>query len=176
MSTRIAASDFGSLFEGIEASSWRWESQGYYAVDEPALQAWLAGHGQRGDADDLAWRAQVQGMRARGIPFERVRMLTDPVTEYVHYQLDTTAWNIDSGEDIRWVTQAAARELQLPEYDFYLFDSNRVAILRFDEGKTMLGVDLADDPATVAQHRAWRDEVWPLAIPHGEFLAAYRGM
>lgn len=173
---RLDTAHFGELFATIERSSWRWECQGYYAVDEPSLQRWREGHGERGDADDLAWRTYIQGLTARGIPFERVRMVPDPITDYVRYQLETTDWNVDSGEDIRWIDEATAWELDLPPEDFYILDNDRVATFRFDAGKNLLGVDIDDDPAVVARHQAWREALWPLATPHTEYVTTHRSM
>lgn len=165
----IDAKHFGELFPTIERSSWRWECQGHYAVDEVALGQWRAGTATRGDADDLAWRDYIHRLGRRGIPFERVRMLTDPLTEYLRWMLDTTDWNIESGEDIRWMEQATAAKLGMPSYDFYIFDDNRVAIFRFDEAKVLLGVHVVDDADVVEQHQAWRAAAWARAIPHVEY-------
>lgn len=169
--THLGADQLGDLFATIERSSWRWECQGHYAVDEPEVRRWLTGQpAPRGTAEDLAWRAYIQGLRERSIPFERVRMLTEPLTDYLRWMLATTQWNIDSGEDIRWLDQAVARDLGMPEYDFYVFDDNRVAILRFDEAKELLGVDLTDDIEAVDQHRAWRAAAWPHAVRHADYV------
>jgi hypothetical protein len=172
----IDADHFGDLFTGIERSSWRWECQGYYSVDEAVLECWRDGNASRGNEADLAWRDYIQGLARRGIPFERVRMLTDPLTEYLEWMLDTTDWNIDSGEDIRWVDQATARQLRMPDYDYYIFDDNRVAIFRFDEAKILLGVTVIDDADVLARHQAWRAAVWPHAIPHRQYRSQARGV
>jgi hypothetical protein len=168
---KIDADHFGDLFATIERSSWRWECQGHYAVDDDELEQWRAGTAQRGDADDLRWRSYVQGLRQRGIPFERVRMLTDPLTDYLRWMLETTDWNIESGEDIRWIDQATAADFGMPTYDFYIFDDDRVAIFRFDDAKVLLGVDLIDDADVVEKHQAWRAAVWKHAIPHADYRA-----
>jgi hypothetical protein len=172
--TQVDAEHFDELFEGIERSSWRWECQGYYAIDQNQLQRWRVGQGERGTPDDLAWRTYIQGLRSRGIPFERVRMLTEPLTDYLRYQLDTTDWNIESGEDIRWISQSTAGELGLPDYDYYIFDDNRVLIFRFDDAKNLLGVDVDDDPDVVQRHQTWRATVWPRATAHAEYRITQR--
>lgn len=168
--TRIEADHFGDLFATVERSSWRWECQGHYAVDEDEVDQWRAGTAVRGNADDMAWRAYIQGLRQRGIPFERVRMLTEPLTDYLRWMLATTQWNVDSGEDIRWLSQSAATELGLPSYDFYLLDDNRVAIFLFTEAKDLLGVDVDDDADVVDRHRAWQTAAWKHAVPHGDHV------
>lgn len=176
MTTHTDVSGFIGLFDSIRWSSWRWECQGYYASDEPRLRLWLAGEPSRQDAGDQAWRSYIRGLRRRGVPFERVRMLTEPLTDYLRWMLATTTWNVESGEDIRWITAAAARDVGMPPYDFYLFDDDRLVILRFDDDKNLLGADVTDDAALLAQHRAWRAAVWRLAVPHRDYRAAAGGV
>jgi hypothetical protein len=171
--TYLPVERFGELWPAVQRSSWRWECQGHYAVDEPAVERWRAGHSARDDADAVEWRAYIEGLRERGIPFERVRMLTEPPTEYLRWMLDTTQWNVDAGEDIRWITESTARDLRMPGYDFYIFDDNRVAILHFDDAKELLGVEINDDVRVLRHHEAWRVAAWARAVPHREFLTTH---
>jgi hypothetical protein len=166
-----AGEEFAALFQQVRRSSWRWECQGWYAVDMPEVAAWLRGEPVVETDDDRAWLGYIRSLNAAGIPFERVRMLTDPLTDYLRWMLATTSRNVSAGEDIRWVEQHRIEGLDLPAYDFYVFDDERVAILRFDDAKELTAVDVDDDPAVVAQHRCWRDIVWPLATPHAEYPA-----
>ncbi len=158
-------SEFAELFTTFERSAWRWECQGTYREpDEQApIQAWREGRPDYSFAD--AWFAQIRWQRAEGKTIERVRMLTDPLTEYLQWLASMTHLNIESGEDIRWIGQTHARELGAPEHDFYIFDDARVAILRFDDNGVS-GAEVTDTPAVVATHRRWRDTVWPLAVRH----------
>lgn len=171
-----AVEQLAALFPTITSRSWRWECQGEYEVDAAKLDRWRRGEPFQETQASLDWQSYVRGLRERGIPFERVRMLTEPLTEYLEWMLGMTYRNIAAGEDIRWVPEHTARELAMPTYDFYLLDDERVAIMRFDSDKVLTGVELVDDPDTVAQHRAYRDAVWPLAIRHNDYLArAERG-
>ena len=45
-----------------------------------------------------------------------------------------------------------------------------MSILRFDEAKVLLGVDVSDDADEVARHRQWRVAAWKHAVPHAEYL------
>ncbi|WP_435583444.1 DUF6879 family protein [Amycolatopsis thermoflava] len=172
--TLNAAEDFAALFQTVRRSSWRWECQGWYAVDMPDVERWLRGEPAVETDEDRAWVDYIAGLRAVGVPFARVRMLTDPLTDYLRWMLATTDRNVDAGEDIRWVEQRDVAGLGLPDYDFYVFDDDRVVVLRFDDGKQLVAVELDDDPGVVRQHQQWRDRVWPLAIPHTDYRAGDR--
>ena len=162
--------EFADLFHTFESSAWRWECQGTYRepVEREPLQAWRDGR------PDFAfmqpWLDQIRAHRAEGKAFERVRMMTSPPTEYLRWEFEFTPLNIEAGEDIRWISEEHARELGAPGHDFYIFDDRRVAVLRFDNNGVS-GAEVTDDPATVAEHRQWRDRVWPVAIAHNQQFA-----
>lgn len=162
--------EFAALFPTVTTSSWRWECQGDYLVDHEKVQRWRNGEREEQNYEERDWVRYIRGLRQAGIPWERVRMLTEPVTDYLTWMLAITNWNIDAGEDIRWIKESRARELGAPDYDFYLFDDNRVVIMHFDDDKVLTGAEVVDDEDVVTEHRAWRDTVWPHAVRHREYL------
>lgn len=157
------------LFRSFDRSAWRWECQGEYAVDVRALERWRAGlpddPGRKGP-----WLEYVRDVTGRGLRFERVRMLTEPLTEYLRWMLTQTRSNVEAGEDIRWLTQSAVPAM-MPAYDFYLLDDERVAIMGFGEDKLLVDLEVTDEPEIVERHRSYRDAVWPLAIKHTDYLS-----
>lgn len=172
MTRRLVGPNEGlaALFDTVTRSSWRWECQGHYEVDRVALERWRRGEPEVEDEADRAWVAYIRRLAAGGIPFERVRMLTEPPTDYLRWMLDTTDRNVDAGEDIRWIDESRARELEMPTYDFYIFDDDRLAILRFDTNRVLTGVEVIDGDDVVNHHRQLRDRVWPHATPHAEYV------
>lgn len=171
MRYRVEPAGLQELFATVQSSSWRWECQGDYAVDHAELEAWLRGEPMDSTDDDREWLAYIRGLARMGIPFERVRRLTEPLTDYLRWMLDITNANVDAGEDIRWVEPRDAEPLGMPSYDFYIFDQSRVVILWFDDQHELSGIDVDDDPEVVAQHEKYRDRVWPKAIPHRQYIA-----
>ncbi|WP_033290441.1 DUF6879 family protein [Amycolatopsis jejuensis] len=165
-----AGSEFAELLRSFERSAWRWECQGTYREpdEQEPLQSWRDGH------PDYAflqpWFDQIRAQRAAGKTFERVRLLTDPPTEYLQWLFELTHLNIEAGEDIRWIGEDRARRLGAPSEDFYLLDDRVVATMHFD-GNGVVGAEVTDDPATVASHQQWRDTVWSVAVPHDKQLA-----
>lgn len=161
---------FVALFDDFERSAWRWECQGEY--HEPnEIEPWQQWRDGKQDDSWLAgWAEKIRRIRKDGKTFQRVRMLTDPLTDYLRWMLAFTHVNVEAGEDIRWLSQGQAALLGMPNYDFYLFDDARVAILHFNDNG-VAGADLIDDAGIVRQHQQWRDLVWPHAVAHNEYLA-----
>lgn len=165
--------EFAELCRSFDHSAWRWECQGTYreAEEQEPFRAWQ--DGRRDDSFIQPWLEQIRAFRAAGKRFERVRMMTDPPTQYLRWMFEITPLNVEAGEDIRWIGEAHARKLGAPEHDFYLFDDRLVAVLHFgDTG--VAGAEVTDDAATVARHRQWRDTVWPVAVPHNAQFAPTR--
>jgi hypothetical protein len=159
--------EFFQLCTTYRHSSWRWECQGTYhePSEREPIQHWRDGHNDLSFMDN--WLSTIRRLRAEGKTFHRVRMLTEPRTEYLQWMLSFTHLNVEAGEDIRWIQESQARKLGMPSHDFYLFDDERVAMMHFDENGVR-GAEVSDDPEVLATHRRWRDLVWPIATPHNQ--------
>lgn len=172
MPKQLDRAGFEALVAGFERSAWRLEAQGWY--DEPDEGALLAQWLSDGDpAPTLAWFADwpewIAEQAAAGRRFERVRVLTDPLTDYLRWQLDViTEPAIAAGEDIRVLPAAAAATLELGRSDFYVFDDRAVAVLDFDRGQ-VTGALLLDEPAELDAFRAIRARAWDHALRFGEY-------
>jgi hypothetical protein len=171
MADLISPAAFGHLFRRFQHSAWRWEAQGaYHQADE--VEPWQRWRGGIPVVDDLDWlRPWLDDVRAAtkaGRAFQRVRKLTDPLTEYLRWQMEVTPANIDAGEEIRLLPDHAARELGLPAHDFWIFDETQVAVLHFSpDGLT--GAEIVTEPATVARYKSWRNIAWTAAVPFDDF-------
>nr|WP_143229464.1 DUF6879 family protein [Actinophytocola xanthii] len=117
------------------------------------------------------WWEWISDVRESGRQFGRVRVLYEPPSDYQRYELEVlTPPAVDAGEDIRLLPGARARELRLPERDFWLFDDARVAVMHFG-ADGVHGAELLDDPAAVAPFRAARARAWDASIPYREWAA-----
>lgn len=65
--------------------------------------------------------------------------------------------------------RSVAETLELPDEDYWLLDSRRVALMAYDDRGNWLSVDFIDEPDLVARYAAGRDA----AIDHGTPLNAY---
>ncbi|WP_031467078.1 DUF6879 family protein [Sciscionella sediminilitoris] len=165
----LTVEQFDALFERWEHSCWRWECQGDYSEPDESgpFDDWKAGHPDNSFLDP--WLAQVRAWVAEGKTFARVRMLTDPLTEYLQWMITVTELNIAAGEDIRWITQDQVRRLEPPIEDFYLFDERLVATMKFEAGR-LRGAEVTDEPAELARHILWRDRLTAVSLPHADVV------
>lgn len=167
----VRGEGFADLFRQFSSSAWRWEAQGTYRQPDEVepWQRWRDGVPVSTDLDWLApWFDLVRAATGAGKRFERVRMITDPPTEYLRWQMEVTPANIDAGEDIRILSDADAGRLNLPDQDFWLFDDARVAVLHFGPSD-LDGAEIITDPATVARYRSWRDAAWRHAVTFQQY-------
>lgn len=158
------------LFREFRHTAWRLETRRGYATDRHSEKwaRWKAGEDITADPAS-SWHANVNAARAAGRRFERVRLVDEPMTEGQRYLLTTSGANVEAGEDIRILTRAEADRLNLPNGDFWLFDSKILARFVFDEDDTTLGVILSEDPADIAAACQARDAAWHHAIPVREY-------
>lgn len=169
---RIDRQEFERLFDEFTESAWRLEIQGTY--DEPEerepLRRFLAG-----EPDDFAWMVDwfdwVAELNAAGRRIGRVRVLTEPLTDYLRFELSFTAQAVEAGEDIRVLPAEEAFVLQLPREDFWFFDDRLVAVLVFgDTGVT--AAEVIYDAAEVARYRAIQQRAMSAAVPYQQWCTA----
>lgn len=170
MAREVAGAQWAELFSTFTRTAWRFECQGIY--HEPDEQEPLRKF-QAGEHDDRAWMndwlANVRDATASRRYFQRVRVLTEPLTAYLRWEMDLAVANADAGEDIRVLDQVEALRLRLPCVDFWLFDDERAAIMHFDEGgfvsATLYSSDDPADAEVVRTCRAVRADAWEHARP-----------
>lgn len=162
--------DFVELVTGFEHTAFRWECQGTYREpsEREPFRLWQEGTPDHSFLD--GWLAKVRAMRAGGKTFARVRMITDPPTEYLRWMVGLTHLNVEAGEDIRWLSEADARAFGAPTDDYYLLDDACVAILHFDENG-VAGADVTGNPAQVERARRWQRLAQMNATPHAIYMS-----
>ncbi len=148
-------------FRTFTRSAWRLETRDSYTV--PAEQVSLATYLATGELDlaySQLWFDSVRAATAVGRSYARVRVYPEPLTDYLRFEFAVAPFNIDAGEDIRVMPRPTAVALGLPDYDYWLFDDQRVVLMRFDDSTGLVAVDVLTDPDTVSQHRVWRELAW----------------
>jgi hypothetical protein len=162
----LTRAEFQDLFGRQWTTAWRWECQGTYAEpseDEP-FRKFLAG-----EPEDLSWFQnwvdRVGAWTEEGRRMSRVRMLTDPLTDYLRFELSITPVAIDAGEDIRFLPEGRAAELGAPKTDYWMFDEQTVVLMSFgDHGVN--GADLVTGADAVRPYIEWRDIATEAASPY----------
>ncbi|HEX3781454.1 MAG TPA: hypothetical protein VHX38_17475 [Pseudonocardiaceae bacterium] len=164
---------FGQLFDDFEHTAFRLEVRSRYApsYEGESLRKYLAG-----EPDDLPWMQDwlrmVERAAREGRRFSRVRVVDLPLSEYNTFSLAVSARNNAAGEDIRYVSRDRARDL--PDYDYWLFDSRTLLQMHFDQDDRFTHGEIIDDPAEVVQHNYWRDAAWHQAVGRDDFATEQR--
>jgi hypothetical protein len=159
----LSREEFSALMSSWQTSAWRWECQGVYREpsEEEPLRKFLAGEPDLDWFQD--WLTSIRTRTAAGQRIGRVRMLTDPLTDYLRFELSITPPAIGAGEDIRFLSAARATELAAPTEDFWLLDDEQVLALHFG-AHGVSGAELITDPGKVSAYRAWRDTANAAAV------------
>jgi hypothetical protein len=168
----VTPTDFGDCFESFEHTAFRLETRQVYTVpaEQERIQAFRAGLPLPERSPRTSpWLARIQVTTQAGKRWQRIRLVTEPMTDYTRYQLAGYKESAAAGEDIRICRCAAHRDLAALTQDFWLFDNLVAVFLRYDTGGRFTGTDLTHDPAAISQCQAERD----LAARHSMPLAAY---
>ncbi|MDA2809545.1 hypothetical protein O4J56_02735 [Nocardiopsis sp. RSe5-2] len=169
----MSVSEFREVFDSFEHQMFRLESLDHYIAEnerEP-LERFRAGLAQ-----DPAWRrpwaGTIAAINARGASIGRVHVVTEPLTEYVTFEM-TCAYpaSVQAGEDVRILPRSTAERLGVPCEDFWLLDDTRTASMAYDEDGHWLHVDLTDDPQVVQEHVRLRELVRAEATPLFDYLS-----
>jgi hypothetical protein len=124
------------------------------------------------DPAKAEWLELVRSARAAGKRMERVHVVVEPLSDYLRYEL---AWwyadNVAAGEDVRILpTRPRQWPAGLPRHDFWLYDSQKLAVLHYDPQGRLYRAELVGDPVEVVRHNAWRDVAMHQAVSLGEYL------
>jgi hypothetical protein len=166
--------EFRSLCETFERSAFRLETRERYVDEEEQepLRRFLAGE-PSDDAWFMDWYKAVEQLVASGRRMERVRVVSEPHSDYTRFGIDLARrLNVPSGEDIRYLPRQRAMELDIPEEDFWLLDSGLVLIIHFDDDDMLMGAEPVTDPPEVDRRCQWRDVAWHYAIPLDDYAGA----
>jgi hypothetical protein len=163
---------FNGLFETFKHTAWRLETRRRYASDEGThtYAQFESGEAPTWDMDTPYCRT-IRQQTESGARVERVRLVDSPATAGQRYLLAHAEKNAALGEDIRNLSRDDAKRLQLPEEDFWIFDSRLVALLNFDADDNLTDVELITQPDEVIRYSMVRDAAWHHAAPYGEFAA-----
>lgn len=168
----LTGPEFDALFDQYAHDAFRLEVRDSYlgvAYEPEPFRRFMAG-----ESDDGKWlRDWTDGVRRRvieGKSMARVRVVTVPLGEYARFGLDVCQrLNNPAGEDIRYLSRDQAADL--PDHDFWLFDSTSLFVLHFDDSDDLIGAEQVGDPAEIARHVAWRDAALSRALKPAAFTA-----
>jgi uncharacterized protein DUF6879 len=120
------------------------------------------------------WFDLIAAARVRGAEVRRARIVSEPVSEYVRFEYDTTVMNVAAGEQVRWLSRRRVSDLALPGNDFWVFDDTLV-LWNYFTGEGEPAPDTTEatgEPLLVKACAAAFEAVWERAIPHQEYQSA----
>ncbi len=162
---------FSELIAAATRTAVHLELRDAYTPDDPAFHAWEA-HRPVPAPAGADWYETVREHTARGVKFRRARVVSEPLAPYVRFEYESTPWNVDAGEEVRWLPRRIAPGLLVPLCDFWVFDDRLVRFGHFAGDGTFLRNELADDPETIRACAVAFEQVWDRAIPHDEYRPA----
>ncbi|MBF6235699.1 hypothetical protein IU474_01205 [Nocardia otitidiscaviarum] len=140
----------------------------YHVADEDSrIRAFLAG--EPAPYIRTPWQDLIRETTGRGVPVTRIRVVTEPHSDYQRWLLSVTGHNVAAGEDIRYVPRTLAG--QVPPDDWWLMDGERVAYNLTDPTGAPAGLAVTTDPGIVAYCQGVRERLWKLGIPYAEYAA-----
>ncbi|MEU3251407.1 DUF6879 family protein [Streptomyces sp. NPDC006997] len=164
----------GDLFDTFQREAFRLETLDEYSKsgNVEAYHAFLAGELQP-DNYNAGWVKQLRSLTGAGKRVYRVHILRRPLTDYLRFEL---GWgyqkNMSGGEEF-FVLDVTDRRNPLPDVpDFWLFDSESVAVMNYDGAGKYLGSE-ALPPERAAEFAGYRDTALAHAEPFTEWWAKY---
>ncbi|MGK5640457.1 DUF6879 family protein [Streptomyces sp. URMC 126] len=164
----------GDLFAQFRREAFRLETLDDYgrSGNTEAYRTFLAGDPQPADYN-AEWVAEVRSHTGQGKRVYRAHIVSRPLTTYLRYEL---GWgyrkNMSGGEEF-FILDITDRPNPLAGApDFWLFDSETAAVMRYDERGTFLGADVLSADAS-ADYVRYRDEALAQAQPFGDWWAEH---
>jgi hypothetical protein len=165
--------DLGELFASFRSTAFRFEIRDRYNSDvgREAFRKFLAD-----EPDDYVWHQpwlnQIRRDRAAGKTWQRIRIVTVPLSDWSRYGIAVARTGLEAGDEIRYLRRETAYELGLDPLDAWLFDDRDLIHLHFNDDDTFRGAEAVTDPQVVAEHRCWRDLAWQHALALEDFVAS----
>ncbi|MGL5828483.1 MAG: DUF6879 family protein, partial [Angustibacter sp.] len=154
--------DLNDLCRGITSSFFHLETRDSYGteVELPHFARW-----KTGQYDDLAWLdwwlEMLDRHRAAGRVCRRVRIISEPLSEYQQWTHSHVKEFTDAGEEIRYLPRTLLTATLIPgSGDFYVFDETTVLFLHYSGEGINVGFELTEDPQIARACVASFDEVW----------------
>lgn len=173
----MPASELDSLFDKFQRSAFRLEGLPEY--DAPSLREEYRSYCEGAflsEEKNSSWVARIRGWADSGKTVTRLRILPEPLTTYVKYELDWGyLYNAVAGEQIHLISEGFASSLvgEIPN-DFWMFDNKRIADMRYNEDYLLLGTFLREDEEEVRKLAGIAETLLAKATPLQEYLRESR--
>ena len=153
----VDPADFEAQFETFSWSAFRLEQLQHYEGTGPAPE----------------WAALVRANRRWGKTHRRVHVITEPLTPAMREELtEGYPGNAAAGEEIGIIPVTDGWPAGVPHDDFWLFDSSRLYLMRYNPDGSWAGATRVGDPRRIVEACRARDAALQGAMPWHAYIAS----
>ncbi|MEU4286882.1 DUF6879 family protein [Kribbella sp. NPDC026596] len=161
---------FDELLAGSSRTALKLEFRDQYMTEDPAYAAWQAGDVDQAVREYAGWTETASTATARGVELKRVRVVSEPVSDYIAFEHAVTSRvNVIAGEAIRWVPRPRVSAVALPGNDVWIFDEATVQFCLFAGDGRFVGNEVSTDPDVVKLCRSAFEASWERGIDHVDY-------
>ena len=120
------------------------------------------------------WEETVREASARGVEFRRLRIVSEPLSDYIRWEHAITASNIAAGESVRWLSRRTCPDVAVVPFDFWVFDGQAVLVNHFagDGSWPEPSAEIRTEPALVKLVAESFEAAWSRGVPHERYNPA----
>lgn len=164
---------FSQALTGARRTACHLEQRDVYALADTHRASYEAFTGSGVvDAGFLApWADTVYAAVGRGVEFRRLRIVSEPLSDYLKWEHALTGANLDAGEEVRWLSRRTCPAVAVVPFDFWVFDSATVLVNHFagDGSWPEPSAEIRTDPALVKLVTESFEAAWSQGVPHGAY-------
>jgi hypothetical protein len=169
------APEFVDRFHQFRYSMYRLETLQVYgnSGEDDAFAAYRARQPIPVTPELREWTQMIRAHARAGRTMQRVHVVTEPLSDYIRFELTGYAPNVEAGEDVRIIPVPEGKPWPagLPHHDYWLFDSHELYDQHYDADGMWLGTEVVMDPMRIVDACRWRDAALDQAVPWKDYIA-----
>jgi hypothetical protein len=173
----MTPADLEACFDQFRVSAFRLETLPAYDVggmEADRREAWRAGRPiPERSVRTSPWLRRIALTTAEGKTWQRVRVISEPPTEYEQFELVSYAEALACGDETRIAVRSAHPDLADLRFDFWLFDAGRpgefAVRLLYGPGGAWAGAERISGERELAACAS----IYDVALSHSVTLAEY---
>jgi hypothetical protein len=159
---------FEALLKSAERSAVHLEARDTYDASDPAFQKWLIDGDTSFNFD--GWIELIGKAVERGVRMRRLRIVSEPVSDYIRWEHAISYGNVQAGEDLRWLPRHLAYDLPAPLADYWMFDQRIISYnYTGGDGTDTNKLDFVTDPRKIIPIVGMFEMLWERSIPHVDY-------
>jgi hypothetical protein len=140
------------------------ELRDHYEIDRKLFDAWRNDDREFLEQRRLANQADIGGLKEQGINYRRVRVISEPLSEYQRMAVEIA----NTGEQLRWLPRPEAAAIVLPVNDCLIRDDVVVFNLLGGDNQSV-GMQMSTDPEVVKLCVESFERAWSIGRPNGTY-------